>query len=253
MQVWVDRLEAAERHGNRLDLIGASSVKRGTARRSAGASVSAEQPEAPGVVARTAAAPAERRVEEHDLESRAAEPEGGGDVLDDVEARRAEEPTRDRPAVAAPTRTPATEPESELTDEPPYEPQTTTFEALPDLEARVKELFERARPLPWEQPVPEDTAATPEPPTVTGHTRRVEVFSLAGSEDAAPTSSTESSVEEDPTVERDRRIVELARQGMNQREIAQQVSASRSTVSRVVRRYEDQRPATEDDRELAKA
>lgn len=30
MEVWVERLEAAERHGNRLDTIGASSVKRGT-------------------------------------------------------------------------------------------------------------------------------------------------------------------------------------------------------------------------------
>ena len=38
---------------------------------------------------------------------------------------------------------------------------------------------------------------------------------------------------------------------MNQREIAQKVSASRSTVSRVVRRYEDQKPlAEEDEREL---
>ncbi|MFI2103882.1 helix-turn-helix domain-containing protein [Isoptericola sp. NPDC019693] len=32
MQVWVERLEAAERHGSRLDVIGASSVERGVAR-----------------------------------------------------------------------------------------------------------------------------------------------------------------------------------------------------------------------------
>ncbi len=32
MQVWVERLESAEKHGNRLDLIGASSVKRGVTR-----------------------------------------------------------------------------------------------------------------------------------------------------------------------------------------------------------------------------
>ncbi|WP_139123056.1 helix-turn-helix domain-containing protein [Cellulosimicrobium cellulans] len=264
MQVWVDRLEAAERHGNRLDLIGASSVKRGTARGSAEAAGSAGPSEASGA-ARTAAS-AERPMEAHGPESLAPEPVRDGNVLDvseisdvsdvsDVHAPRPGGPARDELAVAAPTETPATEPESELADEQPYKPETTTFEALPDLEARVKELFERTRPLPWERPLPEDTVATPvaEPPVVTGHTRRVEVFNLAGSGDAAQALSTGSSVEEDPTAERDRRIVELARQGMNQREIAQQVSASRSTVSRVVRRYEDQKPATEDGRELANA
>nr|WP_246246237.1 helix-turn-helix domain-containing protein [Isoptericola sediminis] len=57
-----------------------------------------------------------------------------------------------------------------------------------------------------------------------------------------------------PTSGRDRRIVELARQGLTQREIADEVSASRSTVSRVVRRYEDQkaeRSRSADDLELA--
>jgi len=92
-----------------------------------------------------------------------------------------------------------------------------------------------------------------EPPAVTGHTRRVEVFNLAGSGDAAQTPPADSSADDDPTVERDRRIVELARMGLNQREIALQVSASRSTVSRVVRRFEDQRPVDDDDRELANA
>jgi hypothetical protein len=120
----------------------------------------------------------------------------------------------------------------------------------------VKELF--GRPLPWDQPVPEDDGAAPvvEPPAVTGHTRRVEVFDLVGGSNGAQAAATEAddaSLGEDPTAERDRRIVELARQGMKQGEIAQKVSASRSTVSRVVRRYEDQRPVADEDRELANA
>ncbi|MFC8924017.1 helix-turn-helix domain-containing protein [Cellulosimicrobium sp. NPDC057127] len=251
MQVWVDRLEAAERHGNRLDRIGASSVKRGTARRSAEASGSAGASEASGAVARTAP-PADRLVEARDLESLVPEParDAAGPA---VAVARTDEPAPEQHAAAAPAESPAAEPENGL--EQPYTPRTTTFEALPDLEARVKELFERTRPLPWEQPVPEDTAtpSATEPSAVTGHTRRVEVFNLPGSGDAAQASATGPSVEEDPAAERDRRIVELARQGMNQREIAEQVSASRSTVSRVVRRYEDQKPAAHGDRELANA
>lgn len=251
MQVWVDRLEAAERHGNRLDRIGASSVKRGTARRSAEASGSADLSEASGTVVRTAP-PADRLVEARDLESLVPEP-ARDDAGPAVAGARPDEPAPDQHAVAAPAGIPAAEPQNGLAVERPYTPRATTFEALPDLEARVKELFDRTRPLPWEQPVPEDAAApaATEPAAVTGHTRRVEVFDLPGAGGAAQASSTGSSVEEDPTVERDRRIVELARQGMNQREIAEQVSASRSTVSRVVRRYEDQKPATDDDRELA--
>ncbi|WP_454044081.1 helix-turn-helix domain-containing protein [Cellulosimicrobium sp. Marseille-Q8652] len=237
MQIWVDRLEAAERHANRLDLIGASSVKRGTARGPA---------EAPAdLVARTAA-PAEARglktlalESAHDAEARA------------VESPRSDAPTPDRRAAGARAEAPATEP-----DEQPYAPETA-FEALPDLSARVKEAFGRTGPLPWDQPVPDSTGApqVAEPPAVTGHTRRVEVFDLArprGGVQAA-TGSDEPSLGEDPTAERDRRIVELARQGLNQREIAQQVSASRSTVSRIVRRYEDQKPVADDDRELANA
>ena len=264
MQVWVDRLEAAERHGNRLDLIGASSVKRGTARGSDETSASAARPEAPEVVGARTAAPAETLVETHRRETLALERARDGEERA-VEAAASIEPQehatdRERPAAAAaPAEAPAVEqddvPGNELADAQPYTPQTA-FESLPDLEARVKELFDRTRPLPWDRPVPEETGATPvvEPPAVTGHTRRVEVFNLPSSGDAVPTSSTqEPTVDDDPTVERDRRIVELARQGMNQREIAQKVSASRSTVSRVVRRYEDQKPASEDDRELANA
>lgn len=253
MQVWVDRLEAAERHGNRLDLIGASSVKRGTARGSAEASGAAESSEAAAVVAARTAAPAEAR----GLETLARESARDAEVRA-VEAPQAVEPIPDRPAVAAAAEAPAVEQDEPAEpDEKPYAPETA-FESLPDLEARVKELFGRARPLPWEQPVPEDTGASQveEPPAVTGHTRRVEVFDLVGNKggtQAAATEADEAPLGDDPTAERDRRIVELAREGMNQREIAQQVSASRSTVSRVVRRYEDQKPTADDDRELANA
>ena len=266
MQVWVDRLEAAERHGNRLDLIGASSVKRGTARGSAETPASSE---APAVVVARTVAPAEGLVETHRQETLALEPARDAEVRTAEEASTAAEPVPEE-APAAPSQeipeapAQAEEPAVEQDDEPedgadekPYAPQTA-FEALPDLEARVKELFGRAQPLPWDQPVPEDDSTTPvvEPPAVTGHTRRVEVFDLVGGTTGAQDAATEAddaSLGDDPTAERDRRIVELARQGMKQGEIAQKVSASRSTVSRVVRRYEDQRPVADDDRELANA
>ncbi len=245
MQVWVDRLEAAERHGNRLDLIGASSVKRGTARGSA---------EDVGVVVARAAAPAEPR----GPEPVAQEPAGDTEVRT-IEAPPAVEPTPDVPTVPDTQDVPAAAAPAEARDleqeGQPYAPKAA-FEALPDLEARVKEVFGRTRPLPWEQPVPDDTTATQvvEPPAMTGQTRRVEVFDLArpaSGVQAAATEAVEVTLGEDPTADRDRRIVELARQGMNQREISQQVSASRSTVSRVVRRYEDQKPLADDERELA--
>ncbi|WP_251150817.1 helix-turn-helix domain-containing protein [Cellulosimicrobium sp. Marseille-Q4280] len=238
MQIWVDRLEAAERHANRLDLIGASSVKRGTARGPAETSAD--------LAARTAA-PAEAR----GPESLALESARDADVRA-IEAPQSVVPTPGRRAGAARAEAPVVDP-----DEQPYAPETA-FEALPDLSARVKEVFGRTGPLPWDQPVPDTTGAAQavEPAAVTGHTRRVEVFDLdrpRGGAQAAATGTDEASLGEDPTAERDRRIVELARQGLNQREIAQQVSASRSTVSRIVRRYEDQKPVAEDDRELANA
>lgn len=271
MQVWVDRLEAAERHGNRLDLIGASSVKRGTARGSAEVAGPAE---AAAVVGARTTTPAEGLVETHRRETFALESARDAGASTEtpapVEQARdlpAAEPSQESPAAVAPAEAPAverdvepetepeTEPAREANDEKPYAPETA-FEALPDLEARVKELF--GRPLPWDQPAPEEDSAAPvvEPPAVTGHTRRVEVFDLVGGTNGAQAAATEAddaSLGEEPTAERDRRIVELARQGMKQGEIAQKVSASRSTVSRVVRRYEDQRPVADEDRELANA
>lgn len=285
MQVWVDRLEAAERHGNRLDLIGASSAKRGTARGRGGAAASgAPAPaEAPAVVAVGAAVSAATSgpaplalqpasgdeseavevlpaVEPADaVTPDAATPDAGApdaDVSDDVASDAA--PSSDLPVREVTRELPAAEAAAEVSGaETPQEARAAepAFEALPDLEARVKEIFGRTRPLPWEQPVPEEaeTSSAPEPPAVTGHTRRVEVFDLPRPQDVEATRAddVEATLGEDPTAERDRRIVELAREGLNQREIAQRVSASRSTVSRVVRRYEDQ--LADEARELANA
>ncbi|MFD6029919.1 helix-turn-helix domain-containing protein [Cellulosimicrobium funkei] len=275
MQVWVDRLEAAERHGNRLDLIGASSAKRGTARGRAGAAAS-EVPapaEAPAVVAVGAAvsaatsgpAPLASRPASGDESDAvealpAVEPVDAvtpdADVSDDVASDAA--PSSDLPVREVTRELPAAETAAEVSGaETAQEARAAepAFEALPDLEARVKEIFGRTRPLPWEQPVPEEaeTSSAPEPPAVTGHTRRVEVFDLPRPQDVEATTAddVETALGEDPTAERDRRIVELAREGLNQREIAQRVSASRSTVSRVVRRYEDQ--LADEARELANA
>ncbi|UTT60833.1 helix-turn-helix domain-containing protein [Cellulosimicrobium cellulans] len=297
MQVWVDRLEAAERHGNRLDLIGASSAKRGTARGKAGAAVSeapapAEAPVAVAAVSAGASGPAllaaePARHDDTDAVETSPTPEPVDVVTTDVvttdvvttdavttdvvttdvvttdAALLDEVPTDGAPSADLPVREvtrdlPAAEATADASDAetaedaPAAEP---AFEALPDLEARVKEIFGRTRPLPWEQPVPEEaeTPSAPEPPAVTGHTRRVEVFDLPRPQDveATPADDAGTTLGEDPMAERDRRIVELAREGLNQREIAQRVSASRSTVSRVVRRYEDQ--LADEARELANA
>lgn len=285
MQVWVDRLEAAERHGNRLDLIGASSAKRGTARGRAGAAASgAPAPAEASAVVAVGAAVSAATIGPAPLAPRPA----SGDESDAVEALPAVEPADavtpdavtpavDLPATdasddvasdAAPSsdlpvrevtrELPAAETAAEVSGaETAQEARAAepAFEALPDLEARVKEIFGRTRPLPWEQPVPEEaeTTSAPEPPAVTGHTRRVEVFDLPRPQvvEATTADDVETTLGEDPTAERDRRIVELARDGLNQREIAQRVSASRSTVSRVVRRYEDQ--LADEARELANA
>ncbi|QUC00926.1 helix-turn-helix domain-containing protein [Cellulosimicrobium cellulans] len=290
MQVWVDRLEAAERHGNRLDLIGASSAKRGTARGRGGVAASgAPAPaEAPAVVAVAAAvsaatsgpaplAPQPASGDESDAvealpavqPADAVTPDAvtpaadvpaadvpAADVPDDVASDAA--PSTDLPVREVTRELPAAEAAAEVSDEDSAQDARAAepaFEALPDLEARVKEIFGRTRPLPWEQPVPEEaeTTSAPEPPAVTGHTRRVEVFDLPRPQDVEATTAddVEATLGEDPTAERDRRIVELAREGLNQREIAQRVSASRSTVSRVVRRYEDQ--LADEARELANA
>ncbi len=194
MQVWVDRLEAAERHGNRLDTIGASSVKRGMVR---GAAEPAETP-APVMVT--------------DLD------DALGEAL--------------------------------------YQPEQA-FEELPEFESRVKEAFAMREPVtPTEPATPPGVEPLPaigytpqvEPLPETGHTRRVEEFDLIGRRAAdrddddepeavsGPVTAVDGPAEE-PETERDRQIIELAREGRTQKEIAAEVAVSRSTVARVLRRY----------------
>jgi hypothetical protein len=240
MQVWVERLEAAERHGNRLDLIGASSVKRGTAR---------------GPLTGADAAAAARQA--------APVPVAEARELPALVRESAQDAGATRPAAVAPS-TPALSPARAGDDEDqPYVPETA-FEEL-EFGASVRKALGARDSLPWDQPAPADAAAPAvEPPTATGHTRRVEVFDLvqrgAAAEQAEAAVASPGSAQndgdpgdEDPTAERDRRIVELAGQGLTQREIAEQVSASKSVVSRVVRRYRDQQPAGGSDRELVDA
>jgi hypothetical protein len=269
MQVWVERLEAAERHGNRLDQIGASSVKRGTSRGQAGA-------EDPAVVPVTAT-PEARGLERLARESaRDAAPQDAGarsaasaetaaapGTAPAAEARPATAPAAAlAPAAPAVAAAPVAGPTSAaLGEDEPYAP-ATAFEELPDFAARLKEALDGRQPAPWDapaEPVSSGDAAVVEPPAVTGHTRRVELFDLAqrgtaaGRAAAADGPSTDAGeptdaegAEVDPVVVRDRRIVELARDGLTQREIAEQLSVSRAAVGRVVRRWKDQgSPSTE--------
>lgn len=206
MQVWVERLEAAERHGNRLDTIGADSVKRGMTRGT-------------GEEAMGQTAVREGSFAEVFEAALATEPSTGPTT----------EPQPERPADATPS--------SAVTAEP-------VADAAPVVEASVTEAPVDA---------PSEPARLLEPLPETGHTRRVEVFGLvqraetaaAGAEDQPAVTTTgpalaegedASEGDDDPTAERDRRIVELARAGRAQKEIAAEVSASRSTVSRVLRR-----------------
>ncbi|WP_418277722.1 hypothetical protein ACNHYB_07070 [Isoptericola jiangsuensis] len=267
MQVWVERLEAAERHGNRLDQIGASSVKRGTARGPAdGGSLELREVPAP--------APEARGLERlaHESSRDAARPAAREPQRGSTTSVPAADPGAVAAAPDAPE--PAARPESGPEgDAQPYVP-SIAFEELPEFEARVKEVFGGRDALPWDRPAPEGEASgdapVVEPPAVTGHTRRVEVFDLlqrrAMPEQeaaAAPTARPATSVEEqpaqddpdekDPTAERDRRIVELAREGYNQREIAEELSVSKGVVGRVVRRWKDQAPGRDEDRELVDA
>ncbi|BDZ41050.1 hypothetical protein GCM10025865_03490 [Paraoerskovia sediminicola] len=91
MQIWVERLEAAERHGNRLDLIGATSEKRGTSRVASPATVAAS----------SAAAPAAGVTESSDdvaPAAQAARPTGSGESREDGPQEQAD---AERPAVAS--------------------------------------------------------------------------------------------------------------------------------------------------------
>lgn len=232
MQVWVERLEAAERHGNRLDSIGADSVKRGTAR----GAMPIQVPEAQ--VAFATATPS--------IAAAGREP-----------SRRSEGESESFAETFS----------AALVAEPPAE-RTDAPDEGTDAPDEGTDAVERTDAVDGQSAVPSRAPQPAEPLPETGHTRRVEMFDLVGRPGAPATpdgpdwapvrdegpaeatrsASDERDADEDavtddaPTNERDRRIVELARQGWRQKEIAAEVSASRSTVSRVVRRYEDQKP-----------
>ncbi|MGF0115944.1 helix-turn-helix domain-containing protein [Promicromonospora sp. Marseille-Q5078] len=271
MQVWVERLEAAERHGNRLDLIGASSVERGVSRGRAvgpGRAVPALAAE-PAVVATPATTTTELA----------------------------------EPAVPAePDVTPATDEQPAVTASFEDEFQAALTGGTPVVRSAEHEPERAPAPVGLVDDASEDRAdeastaeaavvaaaeaglpGTREPLPETGHTRRVEVFDLLRQADPAlggalaqrsafltshgdsPEASAEvatvsapepeaapepaadvaldvappdvAAPDDQPTSDRDRWIVELAGDGLNQREIAQRVDVSRATVSRVMRRY----------------
>jgi len=227
MEVWVERLEAAERHGTRLDTIGASSVKRGVARGTTAATELAEPAaaEPPTAGTRPALVPF-------------------GEVF---EAALAETPARRGASEQAPAEhAPAGQVAAEHGSTERFE--TERFETEQPGEVPAYD----AGPA-WEVRAPGEAALAFEPLPETGHTRRVELFDRLGRADfteqteqteqiEAPargtdTGASSSATVEQPASERDRRIVELSGQGLSQREIADQVSASRATVSRVLRRY----------------
>ncbi|WP_277208795.1 helix-turn-helix domain-containing protein [Isoptericola croceus] len=261
MQVWVERLEAAERHGNRLDTIGASSVKRGIAR-------GVEEFGHPGDDAVVHAAPAADRGA---LVAAGAEPavDQAPTAVVSTAATNVTVPVEEEPF--------AEDFEAALSTDPTAaEPSAAMATDAEDLAAERTEgqAAELVEPVAAE----DDAAAAPtavEPLPETGHTRRVEVFDLVGRTEEARTGaiprvptwsnvhgtsdadvSDEDQVGEESVSERDQRILRLAREGLNQREIAEEVEASRSTVSRVLRRFEDQKPGsehTDDELELAPA
>lgn len=240
MQVWVERLEAAERHGNRLDTIGASSVKRGVARGVAAAVVDARVDEAVEAAAEAERAEAARRAEgepfaetfESALVADAA-PEDDADTAERDETADAEDADVTEAPAAEDT---DGEPDDTERDEPVAGTSAATSAVIGD------DPISRAEPLPE-----------------TGHTRRVELFDLVrpeertspslaerwartdpnkASRDAEPAPVTSGAGTpavdesgEDAASEPERRTDGLARARMTQREIANLVSSSRSSAS----------------------
>lgn len=250
MQVWVERLEAAERHGNRLDSIGASSVKRGVSRSSA-APADLAAPAAAATAFSAAPAPAPQL---RDLVAGEMRPAPGADDAPAAEpaparfAEAFEAALADDPA----ERAEAAYSEADHTDAT-YTGAERSGEATPSVDAAPT----------WDVRAPGEAVLAYEPLPETGHTRRVEVFDLIGRTDtAAPVatatdaseeseSGVELSGEDEPMSDRDRRIVELADAGLTRRAIADQVSASATTVGRVLRRYRE--TAADEGLELARA
>lgn len=296
MQVWVERLEAAERHGNRLDLIGASSVERGVAR---GAAASGPRvlpaPAAPSPALVEPAPPAPQQPAPEPVATTTAVQDGaGGPFADDAFA--------DDLQAALTGATPVVDEGGHRDGAMDDVAVQAWFDDVdedlgPD---PADDLVEHAGgaedgDLPERRPadveVDSGLPGTREPLPETGHTRRVEVFDLLREADpalggalaqrsafltahgassegeatgdatvavmddamvavvadatapqapavtAAQPTATASDEQGDDRVDRDRRIVELAGDGLTHREIAERFDVSRATVGRVVKRY----------------
>lgn len=234
MQVWVERLEAAERHGNRLDLIGASSVKRGMS---------------PGVV--ETMSPAEMTAPiDIDQAHEASVTEHFSDVSVEALLREAEQ----EHSVDASHQTDHVA-ESAVTDQTVR--TSDTAGTSNSVEDAADDTVEDSIDSPhYDERLPE-----------TGHTRRVEIFDLMDRPDwatrgAASTQDRESAGQQSddapvasadvPDTDRDQRIVALARDGVPHKDIAEAVDASRSTVGRVVRRYGVRAAVNASESELAR-
>ncbi|SKC50629.1 helix-turn-helix domain-containing protein [Krasilnikoviella flava] len=292
MQVWVERLEAAERHGNRLDLIGATSVERGVVRGTAiaparavpalAAAFSSERASDGAPSAAAAVATAEDRVPVVTTTAPDDVDVAGESVtLTDAAALTDPEPS----ATASPADAPSI-PEGGWADDDADDGFADEFRSAltggtpvvrPDERPATEEVVEQDHDEAVA--VDRDAAAglpgTREPLPETGHTRRVEVFDLLResdpalggaiaqrsafltahgdsspdatttlaetdvvvAEDATPEWLPDTSTEDRPESDRDQRIIDLAADGLSQREIADRVDVSRATVGRVMRRY----------------
>lgn len=282
MQVWVERLEAAERHGNRLDLIGASSVERGVARGAAGSAPRAlptpatATPAAPTLVAPSSEAAAPQQLDPAPVVTTTAPENDAGPFADDAFADDLQAALTGATPVAeegdhrdVAVDDAAVQAWSDDADEDPgsgpvveHADGAEDFEDAEDADAEGRD----AADVEVDSGLP----GTREPLPETGHTRRVEVFDLLRQTDPAlggalaqrsafltAHGEPATAEEEDATVvtadvplddrgDRDRRIVELAADGLSQREIAERMDVSRATVGRVVRRFEGQGPTHED-------
>lgn len=294
MQVWVERLEAAERHGNRLDLIGASSVERGVARGAAGSGPRAlPAPAAPSAALVAPVPDAPQQPAPEPVVTTTADGAALGTPAHDISADgiSADDAFADDLQAALTGATPVVEAERQ-DDAVVGSAEDSVDDAV--VQAWFDEVDEDLGPDPADGLVedagqgsaPEHRPAdvevdsglpgTREPLPETGHTRRVEVFdllrqadpALGGAlaqrsafltahgepeaaeaiDDAEPATASEALDAAagsagtadgplDDRGDRDRRIVELAADGLSQREIADRMDVSRATVGRVVKRY----------------
>ncbi|MFE7405912.1 hypothetical protein [Isoptericola sp. NPDC057559] len=295
MQVWVERLEAAERHGNRLDLIGASSVERGISRGSAGGSGAAlaAAPAVPSLATLAAAAQgtavtaSPQQPGQVPVVTRASADATSVDATS-VDEAAADATFADEFQAALTGAIPTVEgggpraagaddvaveawfddPREDLGHDPADDAAGDLADGPADVPADAGDTGDDAvEPAGVDVDAEAGLPGTREPLPETGHTRRVEVFDLlresdpalggalaqrsafltshGTSEDGAdgalltaePETQPGSEADDAPATDRDRRIVELAGDGLTHREIAEQVDVSRATVGRVMKRY----------------